>query len=195
MKRIHESWEFMRPNENEKSEDFRFEEYFERIRTNKRLCHIPKTIFEQWIYYHHSKEHSLQNYAWINYERIEFDLCEWDYDKLKTVYVIEDFRDYYTDRSKYTDFDQFCCTDEDLGYWRANGTWRTPPIILDLRPLSSKIPKWCELVPPYQLIEGHSRLGYLNSMKRISDLNKGEIAMKHKIYILKEKVRTHNKRS
>lgn len=89
MKRIHESWGFMRPNENEK---------------------------------------------------------------------YEDFMDHYTDRSKYTDFDQFCCTDEDLDHWRVNGTWRTPPIILDL-----------------------------NSMKRISDLNKGEIAMKYKIYLMKGK--------
>ena len=47
MNRIHPSWEFMRPNENEKHQDFRFEEYYKRISANKKLNHIPKTIFDQ----------------------------------------------------------------------------------------------------------------------------------------------------
>jgi hypothetical protein len=74
-----------------------------------------------------------------------------------------------------------------LDCWKENGTWKTPPIILDICSLTTEIPKWSELIPPYQLVEGHSRLGYLHSMKRISDLNIGKIALKHKIYLIKEK--------
>jgi hypothetical protein len=187
MKKNHDSWDFMNPNENEKYEDFKFEEYYERVMKNEKLQHIPKSIFEQWIYGLHYDDNTLQNYAWINYENIEFNLYEWNFDKLTKVYVIEEFKDYFFNRSSYSDFDQFCCTDKDLVNWKEKGTWRTPPIILDIKSLTSEIPEWSELVPPYQLVEGHSRLGYLHSMKRISDLNKGEIALKHKIYLMERK--------
>jgi len=190
MIKIHYSWTFMNPNENEKYEDFKFDEYFERVIHNEKLRHIPKSIFEQWIYGLHFEDNTLQNYAWINYENIEFNLSDWDFNDLAKVNIIEDFKDYFNGRASYKDFDQFCCNDEDLDYWKENGTWKTPPIILDICSLTTEIPKWSELIPPYQLVEGHSRLGYLHSMKRISDLNKGKIASKHKIYLMKE-VRTH----
>ena len=184
---IHDSWDFMNPNENEKYEDFKFEEYYERVISNEKLRHIPKSIFEQWIYGLHFEENTLQNYAWINYENVEFTLCEWEFEDLKKIYIIEDFKDYFNNRASYNDFGQFCCIDDDLDYWRKNGTWKTPPIILDISSLTTEIPKMSELKPRYQLVEGHSRLGYLQSMKRISDLKKGEIAPKHKIYLMKEK--------
>ncbi|MDP3432662.1 MAG: hypothetical protein Q8T04_06825 [Bacteroidota bacterium] len=187
MKEIHDSWEFMNPNENEKYEDFRFEEYYKRVIKNEKLKHIPKIIFEQWIYYLHNEYNTLQNYAWINYENIEFDICEWDFTELTIINIIEDFREHVKNRSQYTDFDQFCCTDEDIDHWNEKGTWRIPPIILDVKSLNSKIPEWSELIPPYQLVEGHSRLGYLYSMKRLTELNKGKISLKHWIYLMKGK--------
>ena len=187
MKKIHDSWKYMNPNESEKYEDFRFEEYYERVIGNKKFRHIPKDIFEQWIYGLHYESNTLQNYAWINYENIEFNIYEWSFNDLAKVYVIEEFREHVNNRSKFTDFDQFLCNDEDVDYWKEKGTWRTPPIILDVKSLSSKIPGWIELIPPYQLVEGHSRLGYLHSMKQLTELNKGKIALNHRIYLMKEK--------
>ena len=187
MKSIHESWEFMNPNEDEKH--FKFEEYYQRVSENEKLRHIPKAVFEQWIYGLHYDSDTLKNYAWINYENIEFNLCEWDFNDLKKVYVIKNFRDYFKNRSSYNDFVQFCCVKKDLDFWKTNGTWRIPPIILDVDSLTTKIPKWSDLMSSYQLAEGHSRLGYLHSMKRISNLNNGEMASKHSIYLMSEKVR------
>jgi hypothetical protein len=184
MNKIHPSWEFMRPNKNEKYQDFRFEEYYKRVSANKKLNHIPKTIFDQWIYYQHQEPNTLNNYAWINYEKIQFEIEEWSYDRFSNVSVIKNFMDYYSDRASYSDFSQFCCIPEDLKYWKENGTWRVPPIILDINLLLS-IPSWSDLTAPYQLVEGHTRFGYLQSLKRISDLNKGSIASTHRIYLMK----------
>lgn len=184
---IHDSWKFMNPNEKERYEDLKFEEYYERVISNEKLSHIPKSILEQWIYGLHYETNTLQNYAWINYENIEFNLCEWEFNNLTKVHIIKNFKDYFSNRASYKDLNQFCCIDEDLDYWRKNGTWKTPPIILDICSLTTGVPKSSELMPQYQLIEGHSRLGYLHSMKRISDLHKGKIAAKHKIYLMKEK--------
>ncbi len=188
MTQIHKTWNYLKPNNNEKYENFRFEEYYERVMKSNRFHHIPKVVFDQWIYYLHQDPETLRNYAWLDYENIEFNLCEWNYIELEKVYVIEDFKPYYEDRSKYTDFDQFCCNHEDLNHWKEFGTWRTPPIILDINSISKELPEWSELKEPFQLVEGHSRLGYLRSMKKISDLNKGKIATRHKIYLMKEKV-------
>ena len=187
MKKIHPSWDYMRPNVNEKYEDFRFEEYYQRIVSTTKLNHIPKTIFEQWIYYLHQDYNTLNNYAWINYENVEFTLSEWDLDQLENVNVIEDFKSYYLDRASYSRLDQFCCTKEDLYNWKEKGTWKTPPIIIDVNTFLKDKPSWSELTPPYQLIEGHTRLGYLNSLKRISSANKGGIAPKHLIYLMTRK--------
>jgi hypothetical protein len=187
MKNIHDSWDFMNPGENEKYEDFKFEEYYQRVFKNEKLRHIPKVIFEQWIYGLHYDYNTLKNYAWINYENIEFNLCEWDFHDLTKVSVIGDFKDYFMIRSSYNDLKHFCCIGEDLDFWKNQGTWRIPPIVLDVESLATKAPESSELKPAYQLVEGHSRLGYLYSMKRISDLNRGKIALKHKIYLMREK--------
>lgn len=177
----------MRPNGNEKYEDFKFEDYYKRILTNEKLDHIPKTIFEQWIYYHHQELNTLNNYAWINYENVHFTLCEWELDKFEKVSVIDNFMDYYSDRASYSDFNQFCCTPEDFETWKKNGTWRVAPIVIDVLSLKTNIPSWSQLKPSYQLVEGHTRFGYLKSMQRISLLNKGNVAIKHLIYLMQEK--------
>jgi hypothetical protein len=187
MDKIHPIWELMRPTENEKYEDFKFEEYYKRIVTHNMLNHIPKTIFEQWIYYHHQEYNTLKNYAWINYENIEFIICDWSLRELERINVIDNFRDYYSDKASYSDFNQFGCTPNDLKSWKEKGTWRVPPIILDIASIRCNIPSWSKLTPPYQLVEGHTRFGYLHSLKTISDLKKGGIASKHLIYLMKNK--------
>ncbi len=185
MNKVHQSWKDLKPNEYEK--DFRFEEYFERIAKNDNYKYIPKLVFEQWIFGLHQNEYTLNNYAWIDYTKIKFEICEWEFQKFQEVNVIEDFKPYFLERAKCKDFMQFCCIDDDLSYWKEYGTWRIPPIILDVNSLTTKIPSWCEIMPPFQLIEGHTRLGYLHSMKRISELNKGKLASKHSVYLMVEK--------
>lgn len=189
---LNKTWLELKPNEDCDGNQEWFDEYYQRIRLKRDYKHIPKDIFEQWIHPHHKNDETLKNYSWMDFKNIEFIECEWDFEELYNLNIIEDYRDYFVIRTKLSDFKQFCCNDEDLKYWKEKGTWRIPPIILDVNSLTSNISTDSELVPPFQLVEGHSRLGYLHSMNRISDLNKGKIATKHDIYLMREKARMHN---
>lgn len=164
-----------------------FEDYYDRIKLKTEFSHIPKIVFEQWLWAHHDKEESIANYGWLNYENIEFELCSWTNKQLKDVYVVESYREYYENRASYNDISSFRCNNKDLLEWKKNGTWRTPPIILELQSINEEIPNWSELVSPYQLVEGHSRLGYLHSMFTIDILGKEKVADKHDIYLMKIK--------
>ncbi len=165
----------------------KFEDYYGRIKLKPEFLHIPEIVFKQWLWAHHDKKESIANYGWLNYEDLEFKLCRWTNKQLANIYVIESYRDYYKNRASYNDLSYFRCTDKDLKEWRKRGTWRTPPIILDVQSISEEIPNWCELVSPHQLVEGHSRLGYLKSMVTIDKLGKEKIAEKHEIYLMRLK--------
>jgi hypothetical protein len=140
MKKTHPTWDLMRPNKNEKYGDFKFEEYYQRILDSNEFNHISRTIFEQWIYYFHQDHNTLKNYGWLNYANVEFNICEWGLIKLEKVNIIEEYKDYYFDRSSYSDFNQFCCIPEDLKNWKEKGTWRVPPIIIDVTSLRKSVP-------------------------------------------------------
>ena len=162
-----------------------FEEYYSRIILKREFAHIPKKVFEQWLYPHNDNFESITNYGWLNYENIKFELCTWSNEQLSNIYVIESYRDYYENRASYNDLSSFCCVDKDLTEWENNGTWRIPPIILDVTSINEMIPSCCDLVSPYQLVEGHSRLGYLHSMFTINKLGKQKVAQTHEIYLMK----------
>ncbi len=161
-----------------------FEDYYARIKLKKEFSHIPRSVFEQWLWAHHDKEPSINNYGWLDYMHIEFKLCTWTNNQLTNIYVIQEYKNYYMNRASYDNFNSFCCGDSELNEWKTYGTWRTPPIIIDVNSINGDIPEWFELKPPYQLVEGHSRLGYLHSMFTIDRLGKGQVAKKHKIYFM-----------
>jgi hypothetical protein len=187
MSHISISWLRLKPNENNHGNQEYFDEYYERIKDIEEFAHIPKHVFKQWIWAHHKNPKTLENYAWLNYENVEFQLCNWSNSQFSNIYVIEPYKDYYQNRSNFNDISSFCCRDKDLKHWLTKGTWRTPPIILDVESLNDNYPTWSELNPPLQLVEGHSRLGYLNSMIRISKLGKQIVADNHEIYLMKLK--------
>lgn len=180
------SWKDLKPLRAKNGNIEIFEDYYERIKPKTEFSHIPYKVFKQWLWAHHDKRESITNYGWLDYSNIEFKLCNWSNEQLKNIYVIENYRDYYKNRASYSDFDSFYCTPNDLKQWKSNGTWGTPPIILDIESLG-EIPKRCELVSPYQLVEGHSRLGYLQSMFTIEKLGKGKVAETHEIYLMKKR--------
>jgi len=181
---ISASWNVLKPLKNEYENIEIFNDYYDRIKSKIAFSHIPRQIFEQWLWAHHDKAESIKNYGWLDYENIEFELCNWSNEQLEYIHVIDNYRDYFETRASYSDFDNFCCTEEDLKFWQQKGTWKTPSIILDIQSLG-KVPLHCELKPPYQLVEGHSRLGYLHSMFRIDKLRKGIVARTHEIYLMK----------
>ncbi|QLG46894.1 hypothetical protein [Costertonia aggregata] len=188
---INKTWADLKPNEDSKGNSEWFDDYYDRIKNKIEFKDFPKEVFEQWIHPLHNDYHTIRNYAWMNYEYIEFELIEWKYSQLEKLYVIEDFREFFESRASYNDLNQFSCREKDLDYWKENGTWRIPPIILDTKSINDEIPKWSEVSNEFQLIEGHSRLGYLKSIKRINELGNVRIAKKHKVYSMR--VRKHNK--
>lgn len=186
--KIHESWNALKHSKKE-WEFWNFEEYYKRIQKiliHEKYPNIPKEVFEQWIYWLHQNEQTLENYAWMNYKNIKFELCKWGFEKLQNVHIIEEYQPYFKTRCSYSDFSEFCCNEEDWAYWEKYWTWRIPPIILDIQSLTQAIPKRSEIKWPYQLVEGHSRMWYLHSMNTISRLNKWKIAKEHLVYIMKE---------
>ncbi|MFT6064418.1 MAG: hypothetical protein ACJAYY_000267 [Paraglaciecola sp.] len=187
MKLVNPTWLELKPNEDNDGNQEDFSEYYKRIKNTKLdLGKFPKEVYEQWIHPHYKNGHTLNNYSWLDYELISFELVEWNYDQLKTINVIESFSSYTNQRGNFRNLNNFCCIEKDLNFWRNHGTWRIPPIILDIKSLGENTPKWCELKGNYQLVEGHSRFGYLNSMSEISKQKKYKIAKKHKFYLMKK---------
>ena len=180
---VHDSWLRLKPNEIEGSKES-FDDYYPRILEKQDFSHIPMEVFKQWIHAHHDNYYSLKNYGWLDYEKVRFDLVQCEISAFKDTYVIESFREYVASRAELTDISKFMCTKPDLLSWVADGTWITPPIILDVSSLSTRPPNWSELQPPFQLVEGHSRYGYLKSMMGQAHRNGQKIAAQHSIYLM-----------
>jgi len=191
---IHPTWLELKPNENNDGNQECFSEYYNRIcETKFELGEFPKEVYEQWIHPHHKNHKTLQNYSWINFELIEFELTAWDFDSLNKLYVIERFQPYVNQRASFNNIEDFCCIDEDIEYWKTNGTWKKPPIILDVNSLNMEFPNWSELKKPFQLVEGHSRLGYLKSMKNIESNGEFKLSEKHKIYLMRKSTKAQQR--
>ncbi len=181
----HESWKDMKPNSDDRISKDVFEEYYGNIQNSKGLSHIPKEVFFQWLYPFNDDINSLANYAWIDFYNTCFYLEEIDLDIIiNQVHPNRDGHELVAIRSKCKDFSDFCCNDDDIEYWKKQGTWRVPPIILDSSSFSN-IPQWTDINYPYQLIEGHNRLGYLHANYNIGNCN---LKNKHQVYILKDAI-------
>ncbi|MEO8606243.1 MAG: hypothetical protein ABI690_00050 [Chloroflexota bacterium] len=144
---------------------------------------IPALVIDQWIYQHYYNSHTVDNYGWIDYREAEFNETSLTNYLLKTLYIIEDYRPYVNQRSQSRPFEDFTCKSEDLEYWKTNGSWRIPPIVLDVKSFSNA-PSYAELGNSLQLIEGHTRLGYLLAMATAGILQKQE----HGVFILRKSV-------
>jgi hypothetical protein len=180
---VHKSWKDLKPHKDEDGNIECFDDYYSRIKNKLGCENFPLEVFEQWIHPHHNNDETLKNYSWIDFENIQFELVEWEFDSLKDLHIIDDYREYVESKSTYKDLRSFTCVDRDLKFWEEKGTWRTPPIIIDVKAFLKDNPKWSELEKDYQLVEGHSRLGYLKSIKRIDETI---IAKKHKVFLLKK---------
>lgn len=180
--RTSSAWKQLKPlrNFNEFSpDDESVDQCFDRL--SKAGFRIPHSVIEQWIYAHYYNDRTINNYGWIDYRKVSFVETTLSIFDLKQLYIIEAYRDYVEMRSKLKPFEDFVCISEDLQHWKSHCTWRIPPIVLDVKSLTD-IPQHAEIHGNFQLIEGHSRLGYLLSMERAGILRPTE----HRIFLLKE---------
>lgn len=177
------SWKELKPfrNFNKFDEtDETEEEFFERL---KPKYNIPLEVLQQWISPHFYHANTVDNYGWIDYTHIEFTKVLFTIEQLLELHVVEKYQDYVDVKKSYKPYSEFPCRERDLKHWQEHNTWTVPPVVLDVNSFDT-IPSDVENVGPYQLIEGHTRLGLLLAMQRVGILEKKE----HQVYLLKCKV-------
>lgn len=184
MKNIHDSW--VKLSNKVSDEDVlqeSFEEYYSRIQQFGCFSHIPVEVLEQWLYLHHHHNFSKRNYGWINYEKVRFNLCELETEKLVKINTIES-HDSYKSLAANNKIKNFCCSKTDKKIWKSHGTWKTPPVILDVESFKPDVPTWTDIKGKYHLIEGYSRFGYMLAVKIMSEHGEAIIATKHKVFLM-----------
>lgn len=175
------SWKELRPFRNFNKIDETDEteiEYCERLRPK---YDFPLEVLSQWIFSLYYDRKTINNYSWIDYQNVEFKKVDFTIEQLSELHIIEDSQDYVNVKKSYQPFDEFPCCEEDLEHWKKYNTWTVPPVVLDANSLK-QIPSHAEIVGPYQLIEGHTRLGLLLAMQRTGLLEKKE----HSVYLLSQ---------
>jgi hypothetical protein len=125
---------------------------------------LPYLVIEQCLYPHYYNRNTINNYGWIDYRNIEFIETSLDIDALKNLFIIKEYRPYVERRAKHKGIEGFSCISKDIEHWKAHNTWRVPPVVLDVNSLST-IPSHAEIGGTFQLIEGHTRPGYLLALE------------------------------
>ncbi|MFZ2398294.1 MAG: hypothetical protein WAW31_06470 [Smithella sp.] len=176
------SWKAMKPHRNFnefKVTDESAQGCYERL---KNSFDIPFDVIDQWLFPHYFNSNSVNNYGWIDYSKCIFDKVLLNIGSLVSLNVIEKYKAYVQMRESSQPFKEFMCIPKDIEHWKVQCTWRVPPIVIDVQSFHN-IPVYSEITGHLQLVEGHSRLGYLLAMHRSGILNKES----HEVYILRPK--------
>ena len=182
--RTSDSWKALIPNRNFNSLDITDETELEYQQRLAPRFYIPIEVIKQWLYPLYYNRNSINNYGWINYDNVHYIESTMNYKTLSELYVIKKYQDYVNKISQCMAYNQFTCTKQDKEYWIKFSTWKVPPIILDVQSIPvTAIPNYADIQGCWQLIEGHSRLGYLYSLQNCKLLTQNI----HKVYILKYK--------
>ena len=184
MNKIHDSW--LKLSNKVSKDDIlleSFKEYYSRIKQLGSFSHIPDEVLEQWLYLHHHHNFSKINYGWINYENVQFKTCELETEKLIELNTL-DSHDSYKSLASNTKIKDFCCSKTDKKFWKNNGTWKTPPVVIDVESFKPDIPAWTDIKGKFHLVEGYSRLGYLLAVKAMSEQGEATIAATHNVFLM-----------
>ena len=182
--RTSESWKSLIPKRNFNTfalSDETEEEHRERLLPR---FDIPLEVIQQWLYPLYYDGNSTDNYGWIDYDNIEFIKTDLSFEALSDLNVISKYQLHVDEGARYKAYENIPCTERDREHWSTYSTWRVPPLILDVQSLSGEvIPDYADIHGARQIIEGHSRLGYLYAANNCGVLNKKE----HTVYIMKYK--------
>lgn len=180
---VSESWLYLKPNVDDDYNKEKFEVYYERCKYF--FEHIPKEVLQQWIHPFHSDINTLINYAWIEYweDNVSFDLVQLPKEEFQRVYATKKCSKYFISRSTFKSWDEINLNDKDLNYWIENGTWSLPPIIMDTETFN-EVPEHIHYKGGYQLVEGHTRIGLLNTLMNLGESSKAQVKESHLVYIM-----------
>lgn len=164
-------------------------EYLDRI-TNK-YPNLPAPVLEQWTYLHHRNSDMQRLYGWIDYSKVKFDLQSWTTDQILRIKPVsspearfDEYVDMTEDKIKSTKSLKKEYSEEIVNHWIDSGTWRTPIIVLNTQEIRV-LPQTIKLQKPYQLIEGHTRLGWFKAFNSFPDLQHPyRLANNHQIWLM-----------
>jgi hypothetical protein len=179
--RTSSSYKDLIPLRNFDSSDEYDETPFEHYKRLKTRFNIPPEVVEQWIYPHYYNVNFINNYGWLDFDKVAFELCDVSTNELINVKIFSRFERFVESLESRQVFEEFTCTEQDKKYWIENKTWKVPPIIIDISTLNN-IPDHSELKGTYQLVEGHTRLGYLLAIHRKGLIDKEKKHMVYKMY-------------
>jgi hypothetical protein len=145
------------------------------------LNNIPKCVVENWVYRHWG---DFQDWISLEPQHWSFELKEFSNDEILSISHIYDWiENLHNEGIEYVNNTRR--SESWLGqYMLRNGTTPTP-IIVGInfgRYSHPKAPQICYMKEPFQLIEGHSRLGCLFGMIDSSHQN---LKSKHKVWVAK----------
>ena len=138
---------------------------------------VPRLVLDQWLYPHYFNRNTVNNYGWLDYTRVSWLETRLTVDELTSLHVISEYRHWVESRARLRAYDEFTCTPHDLEHWKRFGTWRIPPVVLDVSSLRES-QSYAELGVRWHLVEGHTRLGYLRAAAR------ADVADKHHTILL-----------
>jgi len=130
-----------------------------RDRAQRMLPHFPDEVLEQWVYRHWKGV--LCNWGWLDFQRMSFTRESWNTEdivsKIKTPH--DDVVSKFAQRMNNPIFQRSWLVQN----MQENGSWPIAPIVLhyerDLYATNGRV-----LKAPYNLLEGHHRLGYLKCL-------------------------------
>ncbi len=176
------SWKQLKPRINFNCFDENDESISDYCCRIKNIIDVPEEVAEQWLCPLYYNGHTVSNYGWINYQNSIFESATITTEQANNLSVIKEYSSYVQLRRACVPFEGFACIDRDKEHWAQERTWRVPPIIVDVQSFPSP-PPYADFSWNYQLVEGHTRLGYLKSMYRTGE----KLRKQHSVYILKSK--------
>ena len=139
------------------------------------LAAWPEEVLTQWLHRHGNQ---VEDWSFLPYERFRFEIETWAVENLPG-------------REAFSDPAFFDAFSRDLDYraesnrhdWLAHymlreGTWNTPPIVLEHLEAEYRDTGGRFLGTPYQLLEGHRRLSFAHFLK-----NSGRARPQHTVWV------------
>lgn len=167
----HNSWKRYEP----KGEGIKeIDSYYSRVSKSSK-GNIPKEVLHQWILPHYNEPNSVKNYSWIDLDQVSFEMIELTLSEIKSIEVIE------VNESMVKEYpvNQFAVWHR--SFWKNNGTWEVPPILIDSQSFLDDKPETSEIEGQCQLIEGHNRLGTLLLLERDGVI---DVLDSHKFFLM-----------
>ena len=164
---LHPTWMRLAPGKDEEHKEDK-QQYINRIRLE--FPNIPEDILEQWIYPYHFNDEIRFLYGWMNYEQVCFSLATWTNVQIESVKMYSGFSRYVENTTRKVlmalpnKLPAIELREEVIRSWTEYGTWRTPIIVLASKEIMG-VPEGVELRRPFQLVEGHTRLGWFNAFR------------------------------